>query len=400
MQKTPQIYLFDIDGVLVEPRGYRRAVQAAFGYFANRMGLEERLSPDEDDMAVFESWCITSEWDMVPLSLAALFDTLLELNPGLPVPESLAELSPLRPANLPARVNYRPYIERIGSIVRPSEYPSEAVLRHAANSTPAIFPHLAGRPLLNALCAHTRDIPHSLTTRIFQQFGLGSQAYTRAYGLPAQLQTPGLLEMYDRPLLAEGLRAALLARQGRGELALAAYTMRPSLPPRESIGLVLGYAPEAEIALALVGLNELPLIGYGRISFLAERHGSAPQVYLKPAPVQALAAILAALSQNEISALETARTVFYEPIGSHLSNWPVLQPSGCQPVQIHIFEDSPGGIEAARKAGAILTQIGYPARVQAWGIASHPDKVAALQKIGAIVFATIDTALRTAFQES
>ena len=78
---THNIYLFDIDGVLVKPRGYRESVKATLQYFYRQMDLLDKM-PADDMPVLFESIGITSEWDMIPLCLAMVFDTFLRKNDG------------------------------------------------------------------------------------------------------------------------------------------------------------------------------------------------------------------------------------------------------------------------------------------------------------------------------
>jgi hypothetical protein len=39
LKKLFPVFLIDLDSVLVEPRGYRLAMQSALGWFTERMGL-------------------------------------------------------------------------------------------------------------------------------------------------------------------------------------------------------------------------------------------------------------------------------------------------------------------------------------------------------------------------
>lgn len=385
------IFLFDIDGVLVEPLGYRRAVHAALAYFARQMGLPDSCLPPEDIPALFEAHRVTSEWDMVPVCLAALLDHLAGQLPGL-----LQELPPTLSAALPVlrrhlqgsppvdfSIDYAGLIPLLGARLAPGRAPAEFAL-----DPPPLFPHLAGHPLLEDLLGHTRDIHRSLTTRIFQQFTLGSQAFTRTYGLPAELETSSFLQQYDRPCLSPSLVTGLLNARDQGILALAAYTLRPSLPPQSSESSANSYAPEAEMALERTGLSSLPLIGFGRIRWLAGRHGVDPERYLKPSPVQALAAVLAARSGREKDSLLAAvKLAAGDPLpGLHSS-------AG---LEVHVFEDSCGGIEAVQAAAEILNSCGLPTQVHAWGIAVHPGKAAALKAAGVPVFPGTQHAVRRA----
>lgn len=389
------VFLFDIDGVLVEPSGYRAAVQATLRYFTRKMGLADEIVPDEDSMSLFESQRITSEWDMVPISLVILLEKLLATNPGIELPGSLDEcchyLSKFRLE--PGPVDYRTPILKIGTRLRPGEAPSERLLNllQVDPEMIALFAHLQDNPILSQLLENTRQPARSQTTRVFQHFSLGSEIFTRTYRLPAEIDTPSLLQVHDRPLLSQQMHDELAARYQRDGLAISAYTMRPSLPPREASAARLGYAPEAEMALELVGMEQFPLIGFGRIHYLAEKTGKPAEGYMKPSPVQALAAIFAALSGNEADSLELA---------AQLHTWERIKGLSRQIsadfLEVHVFEDSPGGIEAVRRATQELAQNGVRVRTHAWGIAHQADKIAALQAIQAEVFPNTQTALETA----
>lgn len=398
--KPPKtVFLFDIDGVLVEPSGYRAAVQATLRYFTRRMGLPDEIVPDEDSMSLFEAQRITSEWDMVPISLAILLGQLLASTPGIELPASLDEcchyLSKFD-LNL-GSVDYRTPILQIGARLRVGESPSDRLLGllHEDQQGKGLFPHLKGHPILNELLANTRQPSRSQTTRIFQHFSLGSEIFNRTYRLPAEFDTPSLLQAYDRPLLPKHLHSELVARNQRDGLAIAAYTMRPSLPPREVSAALLGYAPEAEMALELAGMERFPLIGYGRIRYLAEKTGAPAEGYMKPSPVQAMAAIFAAISGDEAASLELAAQIHswgrVDGLARRIAN---------SSLEVHVFEDSPGGIEAVRRAAQELAQNGINVRTHAWGVANQTDKLAALQAIQAEVFASTKEAVEQALKDT
>ncbi len=76
-------FIFDIDGVLVEPKGYRAAVRATQAYFTHAMQLDDGVLVDDDIYALFEACRVSSEWDMVPLALAILIEKILEAHPEL-----------------------------------------------------------------------------------------------------------------------------------------------------------------------------------------------------------------------------------------------------------------------------------------------------------------------------
>ena len=69
------VFLFDIDGVLVEPHGYRLATQAVLKHFTGRMGIDEQY-PGDEMMDYFDSRNIISEWDVSGLCMAAILDAI------------------------------------------------------------------------------------------------------------------------------------------------------------------------------------------------------------------------------------------------------------------------------------------------------------------------------------
>lgn len=378
------IFLFDIDGVLVEPRGYQAAYMASIHHFTHPLDLPEALLPSPDLYSFFEARQITSEWDMVPISLAILVDALLGENPDQFPPPEIGSLSGFVPARLPQAIDYYGMVRRLAAYLRPGEYPAETALRH-----PELFPHLALSPLWPSLLAGSRQVDISRTTRIFQHFSLGSQAFQLTYAQPAEINVSSMLKEKDIPRLPAELFKKIVHRAAAGRLSVAAYTQRPSLPPREIPGPLIGYAPEAEMALELVGLRHIPLIGYGRIRYLAEQTGVDAELYLKPSPVQALAAIFAALTRREEPSLHMAAR-FYAG-DSQMGIPPELSP-----LKVHVFEDSAGGIQAVRRAVELLRVEHCEVEMVAWGIAQHAEKVAALERIQVPVYPTTAAAVEQA----
>ncbi len=392
------VFLFDIDGVLVDPRGYRAAVRSTLGYFFQQMGLAEELLPDEDVLSGFEAIRITSEWDMVPICLAAAIDSWLSVNPGSGLPGTLPQALRLisqavPPACQPASIDYLRILRWLRDRLPAGVYPAETVLDLARNGhSEPIFVHLNNSELLEDLLGHTREVERSLTTRVFQNYTLGSAAFHTSYQHPPVIETPSLLASLDQPRLSEELSRQIRALQAQGKLYPAAFTMRPSLGPRGADDHPpLHYVPEAEIALEIVGLADIPLIGYGRILYLANQLNLEPETLLKPSPVQAIAAIFAAISGDEILGLQTAYNVYAKNAAVPDR---VLQ--GGDQLFVHVFEDSSGGIESVQRAVARLAQSGIKTSLSAWGIADHPEKIAALKSTGASLFAATEPAVRQA----
>jgi hypothetical protein len=397
-KSATNILLFDIDDVLVKPLGYRMALRATITYVAGRMGFREVTLPWEDLIAWFETRRITSEWDMIPLTLAILLDDLVARRPDLELPDNLPQalefLCDRGDCSFPENLDFRKPIDAIAAEIQPGQFPSETALRLSQRTADGDarpgerrppFPHLFGHPLLVDLLGETRNVERSLTTRLFQHYCLGSESFAQTYARTPELETASYLIQHDRPNLSPEMRQLLLERCADRAVKAAAYTMRPSLPPREIAGPHPGYSPEAEMALKLVGLPELPLIAFGRVRWLAERTGAHPEAYLKPSPVQATAALLAALSGDERTALESALDV--QRMRTFLQGL-------SQPLHVHVFEDSAGGIEAVRRAAQAIHEAGVRTSVHAWGIAAHPQKAAALEHTTTQVFPDINTALQ------
>lgn len=388
------VFLFDIDGVLVQPGGYRRAVQATLDHFTRRMGLDSQVL-SEETVSTFEAHNITSEWDIVPLCLAAILAGFQALYPGVRLP---AELYPacdaLRAYGVSApQVDFQALARRLGAAFQQElTFSDLALLLNQPDSQDPPFPHLRGHPLLQALLGGTRDVFTSVTTRTFQQFVLGREMYQAMFALPFEIDGHGdsYLRVYDRPALSAGLRDELLGLWRSGKLHLAVYTLRPSSLRSEVPARALSYAPEADIALKDSGLDGVPLVGFGQVNRLAELTGAALRHIVKPSPIQALGAIGAAVCRDEIQALLAARVWVDQGDSAFFERFP--------PLDVHIFEDSAGSILGVRRAVELLVGIGVPARLYAWGISQSQAKTAALRSASAEVCEDVDKAVVSALE--
>ena len=369
------VLLLDIDGVLVSPGGYRAALHATLNYFVNLMGLPHYEFPEEK-LAGFERRGITSEWDMVPLLLGVLWDDILshQAEPDLPADVTSAAVEIGRYLN-----GYRPSDLIIPEFeLAPDQYPADTALQNG------FFPSVP-MPLRRNLLHRSRDVRFSQTMRIFQHFTLGSCAFTQTYDLPTEVETESLLHRYDVSNIDDAIREKL---RGPG-IHLTAFTARPSAPPREVESPPLGYAPEAEIALDLVGLPDIPLISFGRLQYLGEQRGYDPEFLLKPLPVQALAAIGAALTENEWASLQAACD-WYETgqLKGVLAELP-------RSFDVTIVEDTLGGVRSVWAAGEILQKAGLDVTVRAYGLTSGSTaKSAAFEQMGLPFFSDWESLIK------
>ncbi len=398
----PVVYLFDLDGVLVQPGGYREAVRATVNYFARQLGFSN-LAPDDETIAIFEAQGVTCEWDMIPILLAVLLETAVSTvseTSHLPSLGAAAEWMRAHSVQL-SEVNYAPVLRRLSPYLVVGEAPVESLLRLSrTDQGRALFPNLSGQGVLRELFAYSRKPALSRTTHIFQTYVLGNQVFTQSIGLSTEIETESYLACYDQPLLLPSTRDQLLRLQSQARLHMVAYTARPSLPLIESEEPLAVYTPEAEMALQLVGLDEIPLVGSGQMGEAAWHLGEPEDRLTKPAPYHALAAVVAALTKDRLASLNWVQQAFrfFEEGGPK----PTQElGSGLLPdrLHLHIFEDSPTGLSGGREAARMLAELGVEVSLNLWGVSSHAEKVEALLSTGAQVYPDINQAIAAA-QES
>jgi beta-phosphoglucomutase-like phosphatase (HAD superfamily) len=350
------ILIFDMDGVLLQAQGYHRALQQTVKKAADYLSLEG-IELTQDDIHRFESLGISSEWH----SSALCMDFLeIQLRSGtIPSLLKLDELfSALKdePLHLPALQRGLTALRRISA-------------RYGVD-----FDEDKTR------VANSGNIDQSLTLNWFQEHVLGSAAYQERYNKQAYFNSPSYLEMYDIPLLSPGNAERITHLQeipGRGA---AIMTNRPSSGPVGFSG-----SPEAEMGMALVGLEEIPLIGYGEMCWLAESLDRDPEELIKPHPSHALAAIFNSIGFGSEESLKNALGDLPKA-GSTLAR-------KLRGKSITVFEDTPAGVRSVQHAGELLGEAGMEVRVQMYGIAQEETKIQALESVGALVFPDINTAL-------
>jgi len=331
------------------------------------MGLSHFDFPEEK-LAELEKRGIFREWDMVPLLLATLWNDILSHRPSLKLPADLYSAA----AEIGRNVNG--YIPR--ELVIPEfeyiagQYPAEAALQHGC------FPFIPMDLRINIL-SQSRNVNFSQTMRLFQHYSLGSRVFCQTYDLPAEVDTESFLHTHDRSNVNDDICAKL--RQPN--IYLAGLTARPSAPPREVHDSHFGYAPEAEIALELVGLADIPLIAFGKLEYLAAQRGLDPGELIKPSPVHALAATVAALTGNEWFGLQSAGDWFQTgELNSVFADLP-------REFELFVVEDTLGGIRSTQAAGEIFRQAGFDVTTRAIGLTSgSASKIEAFTQAGVPYF--------------
>lgn len=340
-----RIILLDIDGVLVQPGGYRAALRETVKRFIGGYIIEEDL------IASMEKRGISSEWDMSPLIIAAYWEDVLARQPM----ENLSD----DPFVAGKQIQKQRNVEEPKHLSIPAfglmdgAYPVEAAYEQEC------FASIPSE-LRKNLMTKSRDVYKSHTFRTFQHFTLGSEKFGTTYQLPAEFEAQSLLLTEDKANISEEIRERLRHEKN----SIIGFTARPSKPPREWDGSHVGYAPEAELALELVGMTDIPLMAFGKLEYIATQHGLNPAALMKPSPFHALAGILAAWTGDELSALNAAFE--WHRSGKLNGRFGELPKS----FELYVIEDTMGGVRATRAAGEILREAGFEVSVHTLGLTS------------------------------
>jgi hypothetical protein len=245
--------------------------------------------------------------------------------------------------------------------------------------------------LLRCFLTGSRSVYESYGTRLFQNILLGSAEFEKTYELPSNYEGAMLMQSEDKALLSPESVRRLRALAERDDFRIGIYTARPSRSPKYSGDAGSGYSPEAEIALEIVGLQDLPLIAMGMIDWLAKQHAERSEDLTKPNLTHALASMICALAGgNDVLALEEAyqidkchknpdRTTLGKFKGSHLF--------------LYVFEDTTSGIKPVLTLANVLNGHGYKLTVVPVGVATDTNKSKALQPLCSLVCGNINEGL-------
>lgn len=372
-----QILLFDLDGVLIEPRAYHQALQETVALVGRSLGYRE-VALGQNDIQVIESVGVSSEWDSAAICAALLLRQAWTVSQGARLPT--APPLPAPPPHELAAPDFRKFFESMGGMSGSGLKPLLIAERQLlSDGTPLRAAQTA--QLRNSLRS-ARQAEHSLTHRIFQELVLGSELFRETYNLHPHLDRTGYLVSQDRSLLSTNARQGLRRWLQRPGQHAAVFTKRPSGGPRHS-----EYAPEAELGLKVIDLEQLAVVGSGGMAWLAASRGEDPDAYLKPSAVHALAALRLALGSSLETALLAAAAL--ERDGRADAGWRELASA-----TIYVYEDSVEGLLSARSAQSAMQRAGIATEVGSFGVAASPLKRAALQSITDEVFPSLEHALR------
>ena len=354
-----KVILLDVDGVLLHPGGYRAALRATVNHF-----IGQPIEVDETILFDLERRGISSEWDMAPLLLASYWDTILTQQPMHDLPEDVYAAA----QEIQHRVHLngtRPFFIPEFDLIE-EQYPSESAFH--ANCFSSV-PHELQKNLLT----ETRNVHASHTMRIFQNYSLGTEKFESTYQMQADLNTESFLLKHDKSNIDKNIRAKL----HQPDIFPVAFTARPSAPPCGIPDSSLGYAPEAEMGLALAGFENIPIMAFGKLEYIARRRGLDPVKLVKPSPVHALAAVIAAVTGDEWLAVQ--RAVDWHQTGQ-LKDVIEQMPKS---FDLIVIEDTLGGIRSTQSAGEILKLAGVDVNIHLFGLTSgNPKKDEAFKHAG------------------
>ncbi len=350
--------LFDMDGVLLKPLGYQKALISSVERIGKALGAPHtRLTADQ--IAAFEALGITNEWDSVAICTALLLIEVWQEDPSIRLQGLNAR---------PGMIHTKPpdFDTFIKSFANVTEPPGESAFLKIITENPWLTG--SQRDHLHEILFHCRDIYHSLTLPGHVETVLGSQAFKPQYSLEPQLSTDSFLLIYDQPILSSQQQIELHRWLENDQHFAGIMTNRPSKAPDGFLS-----APEAEIGIEVIGFGGLPYLGSGLLGWFSSHHCKLPSfTFQKPNPVHALGLLRMMMGEPPEYALKSAADLWLGR--SNHKNWGFLENG-----QVVIFEDSAKGLNAGKAAQALLKTVEIDINLILIGVSQNPIKIKALQ---------------------
>ncbi len=364
-EQTPlEILLFDMDGVLLTPAGYHMALQETVRRVGRALGFSNvEVTPAA--IAQFEAAGATSEWDSSAICTALLLIRLWDAFEGVQFyPELLQQPHPPHSLPVPDFLAFAQEMAEAGPAhISPLKRAESILINHNRPRAAWQAAHL--RETLRG----AREAERSITHRIFQELVLGSEKYAKIYNRTPTLNQSGFLVTHDQPALSPEAHQALQNWLAKPNQGAAIFTNRPTREPDGRAG-----TPEGELGQITTGLQDLPLIGWGQLTWLSRMRGLEDEAFGKPAPAHALAALQCAAGAPVEAALQAGADL---QLGKNATGWEVFGGA-----RILAFEDGAAGLVSARAAVALLETIGFATEIHLFGISREPVKKAALAEVG------------------
>jgi hypothetical protein len=371
-----RVLLLDLDEVLIKQVAYHQSLKECVERVGRWCGFESVRLTDED-IALFESLGVTSEWDSSAMCAALLLDRAWSVDPECQLPASpSAPNGRLHELPVPDFQSFfQSMLDRGVSGIEARRLTEQRLLEDKEHT-------LAQRHALQTMLRDAYDTERSLTNRMIQELNLGTTEFEACYGRPAAIPGEGLLRTKDLPLISAGEAAQLVQWDATPGKRAVVFTNRLSrVPPG------IGGAPEAEIGLACLGLSALPFVSMGHLDWACAQRGLEPQSLLKPSPVHALAALRLAAGDTINDALSAATAL--ELDHRDVDGWQRLDQA-----QATVFEDSFRGLQSARGAQQSLDRIGVRLSVDLRGVTTRDVKRRALEVAGGVVYPDFTSAAR------
>ena len=355
-----QLILFDMDGVLLEPRGYHTALQTSVKHIGQALGVPQ-TELTEDQIARFEALNITNEWDSVAICAAIIlihvwqFDPHLRLDVIEPCPCFISDRKP----------NFDSFLKLFPD---GGDIPGETAYAFLLDHHPWL--NEDHRAHLWTILSQCRDIYQSLTLPSHQENVLGSVTFHDHYCLPPRFETHSFLSKYDRPLMSDQQDILLKEWLKLPHHKAGILTNRPSRTPDGYLS-----SPEAELGMTLIGLEDLPYIGSGVLAWFAVNNCQLPDhALLKPNPVHALTLLQRCLGHPLITSLTRAVSLWQGQADKQ--DWQLLDNA-----KIVVFEDTVKGLQSIKAACELLEALGIHVDCRLVGVGKNPIKLAALDTI-------------------
>jgi hypothetical protein len=361
------ILLLDLDDVLIQQVAYHQSLKDCVAMVGRWCGIRAALT--DEDISVFESLGVTSEWDSAAICAALLLERAWEDDPSRRLPDS-----PDAPDGRPLEAGIPDFQGHFRSVIHPGLSGPEGRAATEQRLSAARTHTEQQLKALRDLLRQAYDPMRSLTARIIQELNLGPAGFLAAYGAPAALRGSGYLATLDSPLISAQTAARLASWATEPGKRAVVFTNRPSMMPRGA-----GGTPEAEIGLERIGLSSLPFISMGHMDWLAAERGLEEQSLLKPSPVHVLAALQRAAGGGLVDSLEAAARLALDQVDD--GGWTMLHGTHAT-----VFEDSFRGLKSARAAQAALERIGVQITLDLRGVMTLPAKARALEEAGGTVY--------------
>lgn len=353
--------LFDMDGVLIHADGYHQALISSVSQIGRSIGIEEPILSKEQ-ISHFEAAGVTHEWETLAICTAILLIQVWQHDGEIRIPRIITGTS----ESFLIRGDDR-FWEFLNEIDLQGKEPTTYAVSTLCEQNSSL--NTEQRKYLELVLGSGLDIDKSPTLHIFQEYVLGSDQYSQLYGYPSYLDTKSYLELYDRKALSEENRVGLIDWLDSDYCHAVIFTNRPSRPPDGFFS-----TPEAELAASAINLENLPIVGAGSLSWLANLESKPLDAYYKPDPVHTLAALQVAVGVSLPQALTMAADLSRGNIEREL--WLPFKGS-----KIFVFEDLVPGMKSAQDAQKMLSEINVEVELSCVGLTKHKTKAESLSQM-------------------